>query len=88
MKTETIANGATIKTFLWINLDKGTYDVEKIECSDYEIEDGCLSVYDIDPDEKYSLFTASAYVSERSVIDMEVGDVLEIGCGETIMRIG
>jgi len=88
MKAETIASGATIKTFLWMNLDKGTYDVEKIECSDYEIEDGCLNGYDIDPDEKYSLFTSSAYVGERSVIDMEVGDMLEIDCDEKIIRIG
>ena len=80
--------GIVTRTFIIIYTDVDYYQVKKVTCTVGEIIlDGCLKDFGIDPDEEYSLYTTTQYNHYETVIQLEIGEILEIDPGITLMRV-
>lgn len=88
MEVTTDIEGIVTRTFIIIYTDDDYYQVKTVTCTVGEIIlDGCLKDFGIDPDEKYSLYTTTQYTHDESVIQLEIGEILEIDTGITLMRV-
>lgn len=79
--------GIVTRTFIIIYTDDDYYQVKKVTCTVGELLDGCLKCFGIDSDEEYSLYTTTQYNHYETVIQLEIGEFLEIDTGKTIMRV-
>ena len=87
MKAKTISSGEIERTFIITMFTETGYYLEEVILNEDDMRSGVLETYDIDADEGYSLLTASQYVGERRIWDIEIGEVLEINSDIKIMRV-
>ena len=87
MKAKTISSGEIERTFIITMFTETCYTLEEVTLNEDDVRFGALKTYGIDADEEYSLLTASQYVGERDIWNIEIGEVLEIDDDEKIMRV-
>lgn len=87
METLYLENATTFKKFLLVATSTSENKVVTIKVTDDEIRNNVLQEDFGINYEKYDLLTASEYVGDRNVTDIEIGEVLEIERGMLLIRL-
>lgn len=87
MIAETIISSTNIWKFLLAEVDEISYDVKIITATADEIKNDELKDYGIYNDEQYSVLKTCGNTREVSIINMEVGDIVELDSGVTLTRL-
>lgn len=87
METLYLENATTFKKFLLVETSTSEHKVVTIKVTDDEIRNDVLRENFGINYERYDLLTASEYIGDRNITDVEIGEVLEIDRGMLLIRL-